>query len=205
MLISGNKYNTCTYHLQRTWLILPAVQCQLLASLLCPLPECNPSTIIKMKISNWLVFKSNISSISDISWSLIQPPVARPYGVMMIWAFRNTLISYSELQISCVFAFFTLWKRVKTHVLSDQSVHITHEYCYVSKLSKFGAYLYSRVHNNTFLLLPFILFEGESVYIRGVQNACLSKHWCQKRSDWMFTINHPIAVNITNKCGLRNK
>ena len=23
---------------------------------------------------------------------------------------------------------------------------------------------------------------------------------CQKRSDWMFMINHPIAVNITNKC-----
>jgi hypothetical protein len=31
------------------------------------------------------------------------------------------------------------------HVLSDQSVHITHTYCCVSKLSKFGAYLYSRV------------------------------------------------------------
>jgi hypothetical protein len=43
-----------------------------------------------------------------------------------------------ELQISCVFAFFTLWKRVKTHVLSDQSVHITHTYCCVSKLSKYG-------------------------------------------------------------------
>jgi hypothetical protein len=46
-----------------------------------------------------------------------------------------------ELQISCVFAFFTLWKRVKIHVLSDQSVHITHTYCCVSKLSKFGAYI----------------------------------------------------------------
>ena len=57
--------------------------------------------------------------------------------------------NYAELQISFVFAFFTLWKRVKTHVLSDQSVHITHTYCCVSKLSKFGAYLYSRVHNNT--------------------------------------------------------
>ena len=32
----------------------------------------------------------------------------------------------TELQISCVFTFFTLWRRVKTHVLSDQSVHITH-------------------------------------------------------------------------------
>ena len=92
---------------------------------------------------------------------------------------------------------------------SDQSVHITHTYCCVSKLSNFGAYLYSRVHNNTFLslrnspkLLPFILFEGESIYIRVVPNACLSKDRCQKRYDWMFTINHPIAVNITNKCGL---
>ena len=87
------------------------------------------------------------------------------------------------------------------HVLSDQS-----------KLSKFGAYLYSRVHNYAFLSLknslylhPFILFEGEGVYIRGVPNACLSKHRCQKRSDWMLMINHPIAVNNTNKCGLRNK
>jgi hypothetical protein len=35
------------------------------------------------------------------------------------------------------------------------SVHITHTYCCVSKLSKFGAYLYSRVHNNTFLSLRF--------------------------------------------------
>ena len=58
---------------------------------------------------------------------------------------------FTELQISCVFAFFTPWKWVKTHVLSDQSVHITHTYCCVSKLSKFGAYLYSRVHNNIFL------------------------------------------------------
>jgi hypothetical protein len=39
----------------------------------------------------------------------------------------------------CVFAFFTLWKRVITYILSDQSVHITHTYCCVSKLSKFGA------------------------------------------------------------------
>ena len=62
----------------------------------------------------------------------------------------NDDVCTTELQISCVFA---LWKRVKTHVLSDQSVHITHTYCCVSKLSKFGASLYSRVHNNTFLSL----------------------------------------------------
>jgi hypothetical protein len=54
----------------------------------------------------------------------------------------------------------------------------------------------------TILSLDFILFERESVYIRGVSNVCLSKHRCQQRSDWMFRINHPIAVNITNKCGL---
>jgi hypothetical protein len=83
----------------------------------------------------------------------------------------------SELQISCVFAFLALRKRVKTHVLSDQSVHITHTYCCVSKLSKFGAYLYADntvvYINNTLLslrnspqLLLFILFEGESVYLR---------------------------------------
>ena len=29
------------------------------------------------------------------------------------------------------------------HVLSYQRVHITHTYCCVSKLSKFGAYLYA--------------------------------------------------------------
>jgi hypothetical protein len=73
---------------------------------------------------------------------------------VLLWLRRiNTIVPLSELQISCVFAFFTLWKRVKTHVLSDQSVHNTHTYCCVSKLSKFGAYLYSRVHNNTFLSL----------------------------------------------------
>jgi hypothetical protein len=33
-------------------------------------------------------------------------------------------MNFAELQISCVFAFFALWKRVKTHVLSDQSVHL---------------------------------------------------------------------------------
>jgi hypothetical protein len=50
-------------------------------------------------------------------------------------------VSYTELQISCVFVFFTLWKLVKTHVLSDQSGHITHTYCCVSKLTKFRAYI----------------------------------------------------------------
>ena len=52
------------------------------------------------------------------------------------------------------------------------------------------------------LITSLYTFERESVYIRGVPNVCLSKHRCQKRSDWMFRIYHPIAVNITNKCGL---
>jgi hypothetical protein len=54
----------------------------------------------------------------------------------------------AELQTSCVFAYFTLWKQVKTHVLSDQSVHITHTYCCVSKLSKsgFSSYLLRKPH-----------------------------------------------------------
>jgi hypothetical protein len=62
-------------------------------------------------------------------------------------------------------------KTSKTHVLLDQSVHITHTYCCVSKLSKFGAYLYSRVHNNTFLSLRktplstmFQLYRGSQFY-----------------------------------------
>jgi hypothetical protein len=38
--------------------------------------------------------------------------------------FSQDFETFTELQISCVFAFFTLWKRVKTHVLSDQSVHL---------------------------------------------------------------------------------
>jgi hypothetical protein len=42
---------------------------------------------------------------------------------------------------------------LRNHWADDQSVHITHTYCCVSKLSKFGAYLYSRVHNNTCLSL----------------------------------------------------
>jgi hypothetical protein len=66
----------------------------------------------------------------------------------------------SELQISCVFAFFTLWKRVKTHVLSDQSVHIMHTHCCVSKLSKFGAYVYAVKHSDLIIhafLLVFIV------------------------------------------------
>jgi hypothetical protein len=60
---------------------------------------------------------------------------------------------------------------------------ITHTYCCVSKLSKFGAYLYSRVHNNTFLSEKFPVItslytfrRSKSVYIRGrgtLPNVCL--------------------------------
>ena len=120
---------------------------------------------------------------------------------------KKKTFSDSGLQISCVFAFCTLWKRVKTHVLSDQSVHMTHTYCCVSKLSKFGAYITIHfclweIPSNYFPLY----FSKERVYTsEGYRMLALSKHRCQKRSDWMFTINHPIAVNITNKCSLHNK
>jgi hypothetical protein len=64
--------------------------------------------------------------------------------------FRSALIHvlahFQQTTCSQIYFRFSLWKRVKTHVLSDQSVHITHTYYCVSKLSKFGAYLYSRVH-----------------------------------------------------------
>jgi hypothetical protein len=43
-----------------------------------------------------------------------------------------------------------------------------------------------------------LYFSKEKVYTsEGYRMFAL----CQKRSDWMFRINHPIAVNITNKCG----
>ena len=63
-----------------------------------------------------------------------------------------------ELQISCVFAFLRYKKRVKTHVLLDQSVHITHTYCCVSKLSKFGAYLYA-VNDSTVVYINNTFFS----------------------------------------------
>jgi hypothetical protein len=125
-------------------------------------------------------------------------------GTSSLFVFLHLL---PELQISCVFAFFTLWKRVKMHALSDQSVHIMHTYCCVSKLSKFGAYITIHfclweIPRNYFPLY----FSKERAYTsEGVPNAYLSKHRCQKRSDWMLTTNHRITVNITNKCGLRNK
>ena len=97
--------------------------------------------------TGFMVFIATFNNISVISWRFLQNKPAER-SLKIIKKMQST-----ELQISCVFAFFTLWKRVKTHVLSDQSVHITHTYCCVSKLSKFGAYLYSRVHNNTFLSL----------------------------------------------------
>jgi hypothetical protein len=47
-----------------------------------------------------------------------------------------------------------------------------------------------------------LYFSKERAYTsEGYRNASLSKHRCQKRSDWMLMINHPIAVN--NKVNLR--
>jgi hypothetical protein len=108
--------------------------------------------LYKLMAITWKWKKSfGISSIC------IKDIVSKREGVLWYLTPLSTIFKlyHAELQISCVFAFFTLWKRVKTHVLSDQSVHITHTYCCVSKLSKFGVYLYSRVHNNTFLSEKF--------------------------------------------------
>ena len=107
----------------------------------------------------------------------------------------NTLPGRTRAPDKLRICVFYAIKTSKKHVLSDQSVHITHTYCSVSKLSKFGAYLYA-INDNT-----VVYINNAFLYNRGIPNACLSKHRCQKRSDWMFTINHPIAVNITNKCG----
>ena len=150
----------------------------------------------------------NQSSIVKICIISKYPPI--PSRAILIQSWSEFILGgfyKSELQISCVFAFFTLWKRVKMHVLSDQSVHITHTYCCVSKLSKFGAYLYSRVHNNTFCLweIPRNYFSKERAYTSEGYRMLAFLSIDVKRSDWMFMINHPIAVNITNKCGLRNK
>jgi hypothetical protein len=60
---------------------------------------------------------------------LLRKPLLIRYTAFICNIGRNWMIYRkqpiaSELQISCVFAFFTLWKRVKTHVLSDQSVQL---------------------------------------------------------------------------------
>jgi hypothetical protein len=103
---------------------------------------------IYFRFSSYLLRKPHLFVIlTAIGWFIIN------IQSNLFWHRCLERQALSELHISCVFAFFMLWKRVKTHVLSDQSVHITHTYCCVSKLSKFGAYLYSCVHNNTFLSL----------------------------------------------------
>ena len=73
----------------------------------------------------------------------------------MVVGFKMTyaICAYHRAPDKLRICVFYAMKTRKTHVLSDQSVHITHTYCCVSKLSKFGVYLYSRVHNNTFLSL----------------------------------------------------
>jgi hypothetical protein len=66
----------------------------------------------------------DIISINKLRWMLKIIGQCDVKHIMMLPI--KTIINkpISELQISCVFAFFTLWKRVKAHVLSDQSVHL---------------------------------------------------------------------------------
>jgi hypothetical protein len=108
----------------------------------------------------WDPEEENVSKELNQSKEAVDHPICKPLCIIFFLATLDSF--YSENQINkyvtrapdklriCV---FYAMKTIKTHVLSDQSVHITHTYCCVSKLSKFGAYLYSRVHNNTFLSL----------------------------------------------------
>jgi hypothetical protein len=76
----------------------------------------SPSKNIKLKGSNYGEF------LKDKNLYTVRPLITRCTDRTK----KNNI--QAKLQISCVFAFFMLWKRVKTHVLSDQSVHITHTY-----------------------------------------------------------------------------
>jgi hypothetical protein len=101
----------------------------------------------------------------------------------------------SELQISCVFAFFTLWKRVKMHEFPSKSI----------KGSNYGEFLKDK---NVLLCTRLYKYAPNLESLLTQQYVCvMCTLWSdsQKTSDWMLMINHPIAVNITNKCGLRNK
>jgi hypothetical protein len=65
----------------------------------------------------------------------------------------STTSKWWKLKIKIFACKIKIYKSISVMVLSDQSVHITHAYCCVSKFSKFWAYLYSRVHNKSFLSL----------------------------------------------------
>ena len=124
-----------------------------------------------------------------------EPPTVGKQLVNFITCSCESSAPFGAPDKLCICVFYA----IKTHVLSDQSC--TH---YADNPVVYINNTFLSLRNSPYLLL-FILFEGESVYIGGVSNVCLSKHRCQKRSDWMFTINHPIAVNITNKCGAPSK
>ena len=71
----------------------------------------------------------------------------------------------------------------------------------VQSCTKLCIFVFEKFHVITSL---YTFRRRERIHPRGTE--CLPfKHRCQKRSDWMLMINHPITVNITNKCGLRNK
>ena len=67
------------------------------------------------------------ASCSCCGWLYFSPLLLSFLFSIIIYVLSRSSIKFhypvTELQISCVFAFFTLWKRVKTHVLSDQCTH----------------------------------------------------------------------------------
>jgi hypothetical protein len=66
----------------------------------------------------------------------------------------------------------------------------------------FGIYVHNVLSSTTYKYAPNLESLLTQQYACVNVHSDLIKHRCQKRSDWMFRINHPIAVNITNKCGL---
>ena len=67
------------------------------------------------------------------------------YGITSVYLDRTP----DKLRI-CIF--YAMKTSKNACIIRSECTHYAY-YCCVSKFSKFGAYLYSRVHNNTFLSL----------------------------------------------------
>jgi hypothetical protein len=90
-----------------------------------------PSTLYMFGLSTGLIpSSSNFHSTSKLSY------------------YFYIINTHAELQISCVFAFFFAMKTSKNACIIRSECTFTHTYCCVSKLFKFGAYLYA-VDDNT--------------------------------------------------------
>jgi hypothetical protein len=135
------------------------------------------------------------------------------YYQIRVYIYAYILLCKQTFQIRSEFLtkphLFVILTAIGWFILNIQSDLFWHRYLERQTLGTPRMYTLSlsksikRSNYREFLKVKNILFMYTiSVYIRGVPNVCLSKHRGQKRSDWMFRMNHPIAVNITNKCGL---